>query len=297
MQKKHLGLYIICAVCALTFAGAAAFNVDVRGEALSSFAALEQEVVSLRAPVVSVAPKQEADTDTMADEAKTEDPFLWDGSDAELEIDFDTLMEKNDDTIAWLHVPAVGISYPVLYYPYDNDYYLNRAFDGSYSSAGVIYLEYTNKPDFSERNNFLYGHNMGDGSMFGNLHTLGSDKEAYEEYPYFYLYEPDGRIRRYLIFAFYETQSGSDTYFVPETDEAYDNYVKERMEQSLTEPKEDLEEDVETRTEQRASLVTMSTCHGGAGTTRRFVVHGLLDGIYTPEEAITDVSEGDPGKP
>ena len=281
MQKKHLGLYIICAACALAFAGAAAFNIDVRGEAMSAFAALEEEVVSMRAPVAVTAPSNEADTGDTAEEEE-EDLFAWDGDGAELTSDFDTLLEKNDDTIAWLHVPAVDISYPVLYYPYDNDYYLNRAFDGSYSSAGVIYLEHTNKPDFSEKNNFLYGHNMSDGTMFGDLHHLGLDDTLYEEHPWFYLYDPDGSVRRYLIFSFYETQSGSDTYFVPEEDDAYDDYVQERIRLSLGKPEEVLEEDIETRMEQRAQVVTMSTCHGGAGTTRRFVVHGILDGVYAP---------------
>ena len=287
MQKKHLGLYIICAACALTFAGAAAFNVDVRGEAMSAFNALEEEVVTLRTPVVSVTPKQEPE-EAEEEEEGEEDPLAWDGDGAELEIDFDTLLEKNDDTIAWLHVPAIPVSYPVLYYPYDNDYYLNRAFDGSYSSAGVIYLEHTNKPDFSELNSFLYGHNMGDGSMFGNLHHFGSDRTLYDAHPYFYLYYPGGEVRKYLIFSFYETYSGSATYFVPEKDDAYDDYVEERRKLSLQEPKEELEEVIQERLKERAALVTMSTCHGAAGTTRRFVVHGILDGVFLPEGEADD---------
>lgn len=292
MNKKHIGLFMICAACALAFAGAAAFNIGSRGEAMTTFAALEEEVVTLRTPVIITEPEEadeDADADTDNETDETEDPFAWDGSGAELEIDFETLLDKNKDTIAWLHVPAVSISYPVLYYPYDNDYYLNRDFDGSYSAAGVIYLEYTNKPDFSEQNSFLYGHNMGDGSMFGDLHRIGIDADRYEDHPYFYLYDPDGSIRKYLIFSFYETLTGSSTYFVPETDDAYDEYVKERLTRAMREPKEDLKETLDERVEQRASLVTMSTCHGGAGTTRRFVVHGVLDGIYTPED------EGDEG--
>ena len=280
MKKKHLGLYAICAVCALLFVGAAAFNVDLRGQAAGTYAELEEEVVALREPV---APTEDA-ADTGDTEEAEENPFAWDGEGAELAIDFDKLLEKNDDTIAWLHVPAISISYPVLYYPYDNDYYLNRSFDGSYSSAGVIYLEHTNKKDFSEYNSFLYGHNMGDGSMFGRLHHIGNDKKAYEEYPYFYLYFPGGEVRRYYVFSFYETQSGSSTYFVPEKEQAYDDYVKERRELSLAKPEGEWEEVLDLRVEQRANLVTLSTCHGAAGTTRRFVVHGILDGIFAPED-------------
>lgn len=282
MQKKHIGLFAICAACALAFTGAAAFNTGVRGEALTTYAALEEEVVTMRAPVTIEQP--EADEGATDEEEKEADPFAWNGDGAELTIDFDTLVEKNDDTIAWLHVPAVDISYPVLYYPYDNDYYLNRAFDGSYSSAGVIYLEHTNKPDLSEKNSFLYGHNMGDGSMFGDLHLLGLDDTLYTEHPYFYIYEPDGTVRKYLIVSYYQTQTGSSTYFVPEEDKAYDRYVKERMEMAINKPEEELEETIKERIDERASLVTLSTCHGAAGTTRRFVVHGVLDGICTPEE-------------
>ena len=90
---------------------------------------------------------------------------------AVLEIDFDALADVNPDTAAWLHVPVLQISYPVVYAP-DREYYTKHTFEGAYNTNGAIFIEPFNHPDFNDYNTFLYGHNSADGSMFGRLHEL-----------------------------------------------------------------------------------------------------------------------------
>ncbi|MBQ9512508.1 MAG: class B sortase, partial [Lachnospiraceae bacterium] len=209
----------------------------------------------------------------------------WDGAGAVLAVDFERLLSENPDTVAWLHVPAADVSYPVVYHAENNDYYLHRAFDGAESAAGSIYLEHTNTSDFSDSNSFLYGHNMRDGSMFGQLRKRVLLDSAYTQEPYIYLYLPDNTVRRYLIFSCYDTTRDSDTYFTFSDDEAYDWYVNFAKAMSLH-----ADDDAHNADDTSAAIafatrnpiLTLSTCEGASGTPNRFVVHGVLVGELNP---------------
>lgn len=213
-----------------------------------------------------------------------QDP-AWDGAGAVLAVDFERLLSQNPDTVAWLHVPAADVSYPVVYHAENNDYYLHRAFDGAESAAGSIYLEHTNTPDFSDSNSFLYGHNMHDGSMFGRLRKRMLQDTAYTQEPYIYLYLPDNTVRRYLIFSCYDTTKDSDTYFTFSDDAAYDwyvNFVKTMSAQSVNNDNNADDTSSVAALAARKPILTLSTCEGASGTPNRFVVHGVLVGELNP---------------
>ncbi|MBR0173782.1 MAG: class B sortase [Lachnospiraceae bacterium] len=156
------------------------------------------------------------------------------------------------------------------------------------SAAGSIYLECTNATAFTDRNSLIYGHNMRDKSMFGALQERFLQEGNYLSMPFFYVYLPDGTVNRYFIFSYYETSVGSDTFSTFTEDDAYDYYVY--YAKTLTEAKEEASAVLEQAgvadavTEagalfaERAPIVTLSTCAGPSGTTKRFVVHGVLYG-------------------
>lgn len=50
------------------------------------------------------------------------------------------IQDNNSGSIGWLYLPDTNINYPVMYSG-DNDFYLHRAFDGSYLYAGSIFAE------------------------------------------------------------------------------------------------------------------------------------------------------------
>ena len=85
------------------------------------------------------------------------------------------LLEENQHLAAWLTIEGTGVDYPVLYTPEEPEYYLRRAFDGSYAVSGSLFIGADCVPDGS--NVLIYGHEMKDGSMFGEL-----DRYAQEEY-------------------------------------------------------------------------------------------------------------------
>lgn len=118
-------------------------------------------------------------------------------------IDFATLKGINSELYAWITVPDTNIDYPVAQHmdPNDQKYYLNYDFYGGGRYAGCIFSEYGAAKDFSDPMTVLYGHNMLDGSMFGNLH-LFADPDFFSSHPYFVVYTEE-KICVYHIFAGY----------------------------------------------------------------------------------------------
>lgn len=182
-----------------------------------------------------------------------------------LQVDFEGLEKINPDVIAWIDIPGLSISYPVVQ-GIDNSYYLHHLFTGEYNSSGSIFVDYHNQPDFMDLNTIVYGHNMKNGSMFGILSRY-QDQTLWESSPFFYLYVP-GKILKYQIFSSYAGQVGSDAYtyeFPQETD--FDNFLKRIQSYA------GYDTGVEVHTTDR--VVTLSTCVSSRRD-YRFIVHGKL---------------------
>lgn len=184
----------------------------------------------------------------------------------DLQLDIEALKAINGDFRGWLYFPALDISYPIVQGE-DNSYYLKHAFDGEKLYAGCIFMDCGASGDWSDRNTFVFGHNMRDGSMFGSFRYLADDTTLCEEQPYFYIYTEDW-VYTYEIFSYYKTKSSSDRYMTFETDETYDSYTEWAVENSLYASRADLSE--------RRNIVSMSTCYGSAGTSRRLLIHGVM---------------------
>lgn len=101
------------------------------------------------------------------------------------------LYALNPDTAGWVHIDGMVIDYPVMQTPDDEQYYLNRDFDGNYSAYGCILADTdcqigtgTAVNDYADgtlpsTNIILHGHNMKNGTMFGNLDEFR--KESFEK--------------------------------------------------------------------------------------------------------------------
>lgn len=183
-----------------------------------------------------------------------------------LAIDMEMLKGMNGDFRGWLYFPAVEVSYPVVQGE-DNNYYLKHSFEGEKSNSGSIFMDCGAAPDWSDRNTFVFGHNMRDGSMFGTFKKLVDDPSLLDANPRFYLYTED-LVYTYEIFSYYMTKSDSNRYMVFTSDENYDKYTGWAVENSNYSFDMDLSE--------RPNIVSLSTCYGSAGTSRRVLIHGVL---------------------
>ncbi len=87
------------------------------------------------------------------------------------------LYELNSDFFAWITIPGTNVDYPVMYNAKDPLKYLGHDFFGSFSYAGVPYMDVDCDPngDFF----LIYGHKMNDGSMFADL--VSYDKKSFWE--------------------------------------------------------------------------------------------------------------------
>ncbi len=107
--------------------------------------------------------------------------------------DFKALQIINPDIQGWIEIEAAGINHPVLLGP-DNEYYLTIGFDKKEAKMGSIYFDMRFKPDMSDQNVVIYGHNWDNGRMFSNLIRF-RNKRVLDENPEFYLYTPLGIYR------------------------------------------------------------------------------------------------------
>ena len=67
----------------------------------------------------------------------------------DIDIDFAGLRSENPDVVGWIYFENEDISYPVMYSG-DNSYYLRKTFKREHATAGSIFLEGSNKTDFSD---------------------------------------------------------------------------------------------------------------------------------------------------
>ena len=92
-----------------------------------------------------------------------------------INVDIDSLKQKNSDTVGWINVNNTNINYPFVQRN-DNDFYLDHSFDKSYNEAGWVFMDYRNNVSLDNKNTILYAHSRLDKTMFGSLSkTLKSD--------------------------------------------------------------------------------------------------------------------------
>ena len=154
------------------------------------------------------------------------------------------------DAIGWIYGPDTTIDYGIVEAE-DNDYYLHRFYDGSYSISGSLFADCNNHRDFSDANTIIYGHHMNDGTKFASL--MGYREAGYfEKHPILYISTP-GMNYRVEVFSAFLTDADSDTYtFRFDSPENYAAWLQRMIDQS------DFKSNMHLTTNDR--IVTLSTC-------------------------------------
>ncbi len=174
-------------------------------------------------------------------------------------VNFDILKSMNSDTTCYLIINSIDLKYVVLKAK-DNKYYLNHNFNKEYSGSGWIFMDYRNKLDGSDKNIVIYGHNMKDNSMFGNLSLLL--KSTYKD-SLITLIKEDG-VHKYKIVSSYVIDSEeyyNTVYF--ESDEKFSLFLDVIKYRSNIDYKLDLNTN--------DNILTLSTCY--RDTNKRTVIH------------------------
>ena len=84
------------------------------------------------------------------------------------DIDFTALRKQNSDVAAWLYSDGTAIDYPVVKGS-NNSYYLNHLYNKESNRSGALFIDSNCNRNLRSRNTVIYGHHMGEGSMFASL--------------------------------------------------------------------------------------------------------------------------------
>lgn len=184
------------------------------------------------------------------------------------EIDFDGLIEINDDVKAWIYIEGTDVNYPVLQ-GIDNNQYLFQSYKKKYLTAGSIYIDYRCDDDFSDKHTVVYGHNMKNGTMFGQMDKYKTD-EYLKEHPYVYIIMPDGTWKKYQVFGAYIADVFGQTFILPANDEV-EMYNLRKLIKT-----ENLIKNPPVTPEEGQKIMTLSTCTEDSDDYNRFVISCVL---------------------
>ena len=167
-------------------------------------------------------------------------------------IDFNALKEKNSDTVAWLKVGNTNIEFPVVQ-SRDNDFYLSHSFDKNYNSAGWIFMDYTNKNYYADKNVVIYGHNRRDGSMFGTLKNVLSEEWQNNKENSIIPFITEKEEAKYQVFSVYKIEK--EDYYITtnfKNDKEYQTFIDKIKTRSV--------KDFGVKVTSDDNILTLSTC-------------------------------------
>ena len=188
-KGRHLR-WLVMAVCAVVFLGSAVvFSTilwNVRREN-NTFKELAQ-----------IASQGETET---ADEAAESGDGGQEETDSVLSR-YAALHEMNPDMAGWLKIDGTKMDYPVMHTPEDMQYYIHRDFYGKDSASGTPFIgDYCDADSMSV---LIYGHNMKNGTMFGELDEY--EDEAYWKAHPLIRFDSLKEEREYEVFAAFRTR-------------------------------------------------------------------------------------------
>jgi len=198
-----------------------------------------------------------------------------------VEVDFTELVDINEDVFAWIYMADTVVNYPVLQGE-NNLYYLDKTYWKKYLASGSIYLDSDNERDMSDAHSIIYGHNMKNHTMFGDLSDF-RDSEYLKEHPYVDLFLADGTWLRYEIFSLYRAHVDDGTFRAPLNKASnFEPFLALVTEQNMhADGNLQLPEVMAGD-----KVLTLSTCTEDSSDTERFVVHAVLvsrDGLSVRE--------------
>lgn len=189
----------------------------------------------------------------------------------DIPVDFQALWDINHDAYAWITIPDTVIDYPILQSSgnLDENYYLNHTIEYAGGFPGSLYTHTWNSRSFTDRNTIIYGHDMLNGTMFGELDKY-RDPDYAEEHKYIYVFLPD----KILIYEVFASVTFSDVLIPAEfdfsTNEGLQKYLDELA--ATRNMSTYFRDDITVTGNSR--ILTLSTCNGNDS--QRYLVEAVL---------------------
>lgn len=185
-------------------------------------------------------------------------------------IDFEKLKVINEDIEAWIYVPGTNIDYPILVGSSDEEY-IYKNLNREYTPLGSIFTY--SGTNFTKGNTFIFGHNMANGQMFGELKRY-IDMDFLKENRYFYIYT-ERKVMKCNIFSVFIVNENDDV-FSNEYELGTADYLSLLSRIINKSNYSDSILDKPTIEYSTAQMFNLVTCYGKAGTSNRLLVNGLV---------------------
>jgi len=232
------------------------------------------------ADVISVDPEEElkpVESEYERQESEQRHPSWPSEEDEDIDIPEDDEIEypslvpeaqvyyENDDIVAHIVIPGTAIDYLIAHTD-NNSFYLYHDLRGNRTSAGTVFLDYLNSPDFSDPNSIIYGHNMRNGTKFHDLRMYRS-RDFFEENNSM-IVTTKYDVLYYDIFTVFITHINFNYIQIEfEDDEFLEMADKMKM---ISYHQTEIEVGEDDR------ILVLSTCWGPVGTNYRLVIVGRL---------------------
>ena len=183
-----------------------------------------------------------------------------------LEVNFDTLLQTNPDTVAWIKVEGTKINYPVVQST-DNDYYLHHDYRKNSNMAGWIFGDYRDDFINFKYNTIIYGHNMNNKTMFGSLPdaVLSSSWQNNPNYHLIKISTPTSN-SVWKVFSVYTIEPEVYYLKIPSSTESHQEFITTIQNRSIY--------NFNTEVTINDKILTLSTCDNLG--TKRVAVHAKL---------------------
>ena len=164
-------------------------------------------------------------------------------------IDFDSLLNRNEDIVGWLYCPDTVINYPVVK-GCDNEKYLHKDIDNNYLISGTLFADYRNGPLEENSKNIIYGHNMKNGTMFAALPKY-KEQSYYDSHPIMYYITPQANYKLELFAGL--VVKHNDEIYVP-------SFVEPTQKELLIQYKENSSFKSDVKIGDNDTIMVLSTC-------------------------------------
>ena len=251
MKKAVYSIFLVLFLSIALFAGYQIYSIASEYQTGETAAAELQQFIHMETVPAATEAVEETDEPVPTDAAESaeetqpaEDSFPYPT------VDFAGLRQINSDVVAWIMIEGTNVNYPVVQ-GRDNSRYLTVMADGRKNAAGSIFMDYRCQADFSDRHTVIYGHYMGNGTMFHNVREYRRPG-YFEEHPTGIILTPEKNFR-FEVIAGYVAKPDSDAWELTfASDEDFSAWLAESMAASV------FDSGIVPTAEDR--IITLSTC-------------------------------------
>ena len=170
---------------------------------------------------------------------------------------FEELLAINPDVYAWVSLDGTSIDQPILQGK-TNLSYINTDVYGDFALAGSIFLDTRSNRSFTDSYSLLYGHDMVQGRMFGDL-PLYKEEDFFRKNRTGELILPD-RSHSLKIYAVILTNSNDDMIFNPDRYKDGLSGLIKYAENNALYLHEEMTEDLKQRADEDLQILSLTTC-------------------------------------